>query len=116
MELTAVPSLEKRKKADALVLPYWKEHKSLSCAIKSEKLSHLVDMAIESGDFTAKEGETAIIYVEGQPEARIILLGLGDKEKASVERLRRAYASLVPNFLCEACWKACCLQITDLTF
>ncbi len=43
-------------------------------------------------DFKGKNAETALAYFRGQ---RILLLGLGKQEKASVEVLRKAYASAV---------------------
>lgn len=43
-------------------------------------------------DFKGKNGETALCYLDGQ---RILLLGLGKQEKATVEALRKAYAAAV---------------------
>lgn len=70
--------------ADVWVLPFWegpKEAADLPCAVVG---------ALD--DFKGKNGETALYYSCGQ---RILLLGLGKQEKASVEELRKAYAAAV---------------------
>lgn len=95
MELVAIPHLEKRKKADILVIPYWHHKKSAESVVNLGQLSRLVEGPLKTGDFKGKEGELLFVYIEGQPEPRIALLGLGDKEKITAERLRRCYASLV---------------------
>ena len=54
------------------------------------RLSPLVD----SGDFKAKEGESAVLYLGGGAgPKRLVLVGLGEKKKASLERYRRAAAT-----------------------
>ena len=50
--------------------------------------------AIESGDFSGKEATTALLYA-GQSVAadRLLLVGLGKKEKFTLDKLRRAAAT-----------------------
>jgi leucyl aminopeptidase len=57
----------------------------------------LGDAAVEvvaSGDFTGKEGETALLYgQEGLGAPRLLLVGLGNRERFDLERLRRVSAT-----------------------
>lgn len=94
MEFSTVSSLKQRKKADLLVLPFWKDDKGAKSAADSDALSDVVDLPLKVEDFKGKEGEILVLYPSGLPEKRVALLGLGEKGKISVEILRRAYASL----------------------
>lgn len=95
MEFSFLQYLDKRKGAEALVLPFWKGNKQGEWAVAlPSSISSAVVSALESGDFKGKEGEIQSIYVKDQPEKRFILLGLGNKEKVSVETVRRAYGNL----------------------
>lgn len=99
MNFLFTPQLDKRKSADGLVLPFWKGKKQGEWAIDHRFHSPQLDLLLEAGDFKGKEGEVALLYVDKQPEKRIILLGLGPKEKISVEGLRRSYGSLTKTSL-----------------
>lgn len=81
MKFAFSPNLEKG--AELLVLPFWEGPKA---AADYGRLS--IDAAVK--DFSAKNGETAFCYDGSE---RILLLGLGKQDKATVEALRRAYAS-----------------------
>lgn len=94
MDFAVASNLVSRKPADLLVLPFWKGKSTAEPAADFAKISSSVKGPITSRDFLAKEGEIAIVYVTGQPETRIVLLGLGDQDKISIEKLRRAYACL----------------------
>lgn len=92
MKFTSL-QFEKRKKADFLAIPFWQaENKPVPAG--KEKFDSSLLLPIQEGDFKGKEGEIALVYHEKMPEKRIVLLGLGPKEKASAETLRRAYACL----------------------
>lgn len=95
MEFTAVPQLDKRKKADILVLSFWKGKKGLATTEKSNLL-HVssLDVLLKTGDFKGNEGEIVYLYDEKIPEKRVVLLGLGLQGKCSVESLRRSFGSL----------------------
>ncbi len=93
IKFTEVSSLTKRVKADLLVLPYWKD-KKLTPANAFESLAKEIAPALDSGDFTGKEGEVVVLYATGQKEPRLVLLGLGKSDKATEESLRRAYGKL----------------------
>lgn len=94
MEFTTTPKLENRKTADLLVIPFWSEKKKVEAAAEIDKLGSLVKLPLASGDFKGKEGELLILYPTGQKESRVVLLGLGEKEKITIEILRRAYGAL----------------------
>lgn len=94
MNFATIETLNKRKHADVLILPYWNEKKTAVQATGSVAMDQHVRGPIEAGDFSGKEGELAILYIAGQPEKRVILLGLGAQEKITVEKLRRSFACL----------------------
>ncbi len=81
MKFSFSPKIEKG--ADLLVLPFWEGPKvAADCSVLN------LETALK--DFKGKNGETSLCYEE---KGRLLLLGLGKQEKASVEALRRAYAS-----------------------
>lgn len=95
IEFSVVTHLKARKEADLLVLPYWKEKKSAHLAADIGKdLASLVSLPLENQDFIGKDGEILFLYASHQKELRIVLLGLGDRDKITVEKLRRAYGAL----------------------
>lgn len=94
MQLTSVAQPNKRKQADLLVLPFWKDKSKVAWATDDAFSSPELSLALESGDFSGKEGEILFLYWTHQPEKRVALLGLGPKDKMTVESLRRAYGSL----------------------
>lgn len=95
MHFQPLPSLSKRKSADVLVIPFWKKKEGAIIGRFSKELSPLVKEPLENKDFKGDLEETFFHYSKGKQEKRILLLGLGESEKASVENIRKAYASLV---------------------
>lgn len=83
----AFSSLDKRDGADLLVVPFWEGPHAAADLGPFEAAIHPV-----LKDFAGKMGETASCYPEGQ---RILLIGLGKQDKATVEILRRVYSSAV---------------------
>ncbi len=83
MKIFYSPALEKG--ADLWVLPFWEGPKAAADYGS-------LNIAGPLGDFKGKNGEVSLCYHEDQ---RMILLGLGAQDKASVEALRKAYASAV---------------------
>jgi leucyl aminopeptidase len=49
---------------------------------------------VSDGDFGGKMGETAMLYGQGGPAPRLLLVGLGEKELFTPEKLRRAAATV----------------------
>lgn len=105
MQIFAVSSFEKRAHSECLIIPFWKKKgvpqsipkTELESACSAEcDLSHLqsqILLPIRAKDFTGKEGETVVLYGSEPEEARILLLGLGEKECVTAEKLRRAYSA-----------------------
>ena len=49
---------------------------------------------VSGGDFGGKTGETALLYGQVGPSARLLLVGLGEKDLFTLEKLRRAAATV----------------------
>lgn len=94
MDFTSSPQLQSRHHAELLVIPFWKGGHHPEAAFDAASLVKLVSEPLASGDFHGKEGETTLIYLKGQPEKRIAMLGLGNKSEINTEKLRRAYAAI----------------------
>lgn len=95
IEFTCADKSAKRKKADLLVVPFWKDKKGIKPAADASLMKAESAALLDSGDFKGEEGEIAFLYLKsGQVETRLALLGLGEREKENVEHLRRAYAAV----------------------
>lgn len=94
MDFTIISNLDQRKESDLLVLPFWKEKKGAHAAAEIGSFAKSAALPIKAQDFTGKEGEVLILYNDGKHESRVALIGLGEKEKCDVEKLRRAYGNL----------------------
>ncbi|HEY6750773.1 MAG TPA: leucyl aminopeptidase [Rubrobacteraceae bacterium] len=54
-----------------------------------------VTNVLSNGDFSGKEGETALIYTpDGMTTPRLLLVGLGERASFTLEKLRRASATI----------------------
>ncbi|MFA6439962.1 MAG: leucyl aminopeptidase [Bacteriovoracaceae bacterium] len=49
--------------------------------------------AVSSKEFSGKENETVLIYTEHKKTPRLFVIGLGDSQKFTIEKLRRAVAA-----------------------
>lgn len=59
----------------------------------NSRLGGAIEQLIKLGDFKAKEQTSAIVYGNGQIAAsRVLLVGLGEKKKATLDTLRKAAA------------------------
>lgn len=85
MEFFTTASLKSRKPADLLVLPFWKSDKQAVPAFDTEPFKKILSEPLASHDFHGKEGETMLLYVSGQPEKRLALIGLGAQADITVE-------------------------------
>ncbi|NGX60168.1 MAG: Cytosol aminopeptidase [Chlamydiae bacterium] len=92
MVVSSSSSLAKRKKADALILPFFAGKKP---AFAAKSLSTLFTTVLQSGDFTGKKKEMLCHYPKGAKEPRVILIGLGTEKELTKEVLRRSYARAV---------------------
>ena len=85
---------EKRPAADLLILPFWKKEDAVELAADQQNLvTSRLQSQLALNDFKATKGETLYFFEEELAEKRVLLLGLGEKEKVSAEILRRCYAA-----------------------
>ena len=92
MQFSSFSSLE-FKNHELVVIPFWESEKKAESALPpSLKLPDLVKVPIENGDFKGFAASCLLLY---HASCRVLLLGLGKKDKVSVEILRRAYSEVV---------------------
>lgn len=111
MDFFLVKSLEKRKKADALVLPFWQKNKGVEPAADCSGVMSHIKPLLSAGDFKGRKGETVVLYPGGVKEYRMILLGLGKKKDVSLETFRYSYSALV-----KVCHKKKKIQSLNMVF
>lgn len=85
-------SIAKRKKADALLLPFFEGKKA---AFATTGLSPFFSQALNSGDFSGKKGEILCLYPKSPKETRVVLIGLGKEKALTCETLRRTYGKAI---------------------
>ncbi|AHK63088.1 Cytosol aminopeptidase [Chlamydia avium] len=85
-------SCNKRVKADAVILPFWKIKDKAKCAATVAKdYEAIYQSALDN--FTGKSGATELLYsLEQVPEKRVLLLGLGKNEELTSQEVLEAYA------------------------
>ncbi|MBI5930856.1 MAG: leucyl aminopeptidase [Chloroflexi bacterium] len=97
MEVKAVVGTLQSLEADAIIVNLF-ENSEL------DEVTRAVDIAlggaiqdlIAAGDFTGKLGQITVLYPRGViPARRVILVGLGDREKFKVDTTRRVAASAI---------------------
>jgi leucyl aminopeptidase len=60
-----------------------------------QELEQATANILSNGDFSGKEGETALVYApEGLATPRLLLVGLGERASYTLEKLRRASATV----------------------
>jgi leucyl aminopeptidase len=82
-------------KTDMLAVGLFSDAKDLDKLNKEldNKLNGAISHLIELGDFKGKEGTSAVVYGNEQVGAkRILLVGMGEKKKATLDTLRKAAA------------------------
>lgn len=94
MQIVVRSNAEKREVHDALVIPFWKGGEGPIAAFEVEHFKEVVTPPIAAKDFEGKPGEVVRVWGHELEEKRILLFGLGEKEKCSSEELRRGYAAL----------------------
>ncbi len=82
-------------KTQMLVVGCFSGAKKLDPVNKSlnAKTGGAIERLIELGDFKGKEGSSAVVYGNGQiPAERVLLVGLGEQGKATIDTIRKASA------------------------
>lgn len=95
MKITKSVSLAKRSASDLLVIPFWKTKTKPVPVSKLGKLDEVVEPPIAAGDFDGSLGSFCAVYTSSKTEPRVMLLGLGEEEDITTDRLRRATGSIV---------------------
>lgn len=93
MKLSFSPSQASAVKSDAVVLFVFEDKDqftSQTAAITEEFPTAASTFA--AGDFKGKKDTAAMVYTDGAKASRLLLVGLGEQNKLSPERLRRAAA------------------------
>ncbi len=94
MQVDAV-IFSKRKEKKALVLPFLEDDKKGASFLSDTAAKEFAQLpALKYKDFKGRQGEVLLLYSDVL-EKRIVLLGLGKKEKISDEIIRLSYACLV---------------------
>lgn len=94
MKFSIVSTPAERKAADVFVIPFFKVKGKLQWPKNLDGKKSDYEAPISAGDFKGGDAEISLLYTKG-PEPRIMLLGLGEAELATVETLRRAFSALV---------------------
>jgi leucyl aminopeptidase len=82
------PNFEKRDSSDVLIVPFWE-------GMFEASSMPFLQAALASGDFKGKMCETLFVYGPALKEKRVLLLGLGKQEVATIDSLRKAYAAAI---------------------
>jgi leucyl aminopeptidase len=85
-----------RCKTEMLGLGIFSDAKGLDklCTDFDHRLGGAISRLIKLGDFGGKEGTSAIVYGDGKIAAdRLLLVGLGERKKATIDTLRKAAAN-----------------------
>ena len=83
-------------KTDVLAVGLFSDAKELDKLNKelNKKLDGAIDRLLKLGDFKGKEGTNAVVYGNNNTGAkRILLVGLGEKKKATIDTIRNAAAN-----------------------
>lgn len=85
------PDLEScKEEIDLLFLPFWEGGEE--AAPFAKQWFSLYQRVLEMQDFRGQSGKSLVLYEPKGKVHRVVLLGLGKKEKVSLETLRRSWA------------------------
>jgi leucyl aminopeptidase len=91
LKTVVVPEFDSKRKGDFLIVPYFEG------GIQAFEGSSLPDVKniLKSQDFLGKGEEMTLLYPEKGGSSRILLLGLGAKEKVTAESLRKCFSQAI---------------------
>jgi leucyl aminopeptidase len=97
MEITASAQHVREVETDAIALGLFEGQTAPlegSLAEIDNALDHAVGALLDAGDFRGKGNETLVLYTHGRLTAkRVVLVGLGKREKVTLDSLRQAAAT-----------------------
>lgn len=94
MEIQAITGKLQAIEADAIMIYLVQDGELINTAKEvDEALDGAINEVIGAGDFSGKLGETLVFYArDAIPSKRVILVGLGEEEKITLDTVRRAAA------------------------
>lgn len=91
MRVTVVERSPLQVEADALVAGVFKEGLDAAAADLDAALGGALSRLVADGEVKGEPNQTALYHADGRlPARRIVLVGLGDRDKADAERVRQA--------------------------
>jgi leucyl aminopeptidase len=95
MNITATHGRIENEASEVLLLSHWEEEKTLAgeAATVNTRLRGRLGELLKNGEFTGRHGQTSIVHIapgESLRVKRIVLIGLGKRKAASLEKLRQA--------------------------
>lgn len=96
MQFSQVATFDKRSKSDLLVIPLLTNKGKIEWPDELPSYTEY-EQPILAKDFKGKEGEVALLYPEGRLEPRVLLIGLGETDLLTQEKLRRAYSIVMKS-------------------
>jgi leucyl aminopeptidase len=95
MEIQAITGKLQTTDADAIMLYLVQDGSLINTAKEIDAaLDGAISEIIEAGDFSGKLGDTFVFYTGGAiPAKRVIIAGLGEEEKITLDTVRRAAAN-----------------------
>ncbi len=96
MKISAEMKTIEQVKADVACTFLFEDRKLLDAQMQALKktLKTKIEALAETKDFKGKEGESVVLYTENRFAAcRLMLVGLGEEKKLTLEKLRRAAAT-----------------------
>lgn len=105
MSVTITNATRSNAKADAVVVFFFEDQKDFSASTKQliKEVPH-AKPAFDTKDFEGKSNQTALIYCgSAYSTNKVILTGLGKKEKVDLECLRRAAAAATKSAQASKC-------------
>ncbi len=104
--------LDKQQTDCIIVGIYENQQLSPSATSIDEQIQQIITQLIERGDIKGKNSETLLInYIPDSTIDRILLVGLGEKDKITPKLYRKALASVISTIKATKIKSACCTLI-----
>ncbi|MDB2613945.1 leucyl aminopeptidase [Chlamydiales bacterium] len=97
IKFSAEKRLSKRLKSDVLVVYAWQEKGKCQLPAISKAWTTQTSLLLDGDEFQGKEGQLQTLYISGETEKRLLIVGLGDKKKITHDLIRRLYAKVGQN-------------------
>lgn len=95
MKVTSLTKFDFEKSHDMIVLPFWKGKKHAEELVSVKELKSCYQPSIDLLDFKGEKEEILWVYPQDKKIKRVLLLGLGEESKCTLDFLRRSYAAAI---------------------